>query len=394
MKKPQVLVVCVVLGFAMLACQFGGALPGGPTPSVSVAPPNQPPIAVNAPVNPLAAQDLFVALYQRVNPGVVIIKVSGPQGQDLGSGFVYDAAGHVVTNYHVVQDATNDKVEVDFMSGYKAYGTVVGTDLDSDLAVVKVDAPASELHPLTLGNSDDLSVGQTVLAIGNPFEYFGSMSAGIISALHRTLDSQHVTSDTGQAFTAGDLIQTDTAINPGNSGGPLFNMNGEVIGVNRAIETTNFSGTGQPLNSGVGFAVSSNIIRRVTPVIIQDGKYDYPYLGISSLSLGNPSRGGLSLDEIEALGIKQFTGTYVTDLAVGGPAEKAGLKAGTQATSIQGLNAGGDLITAIDGHPVLQYDDLIAYLITNKSAGDTIVLTVVRGSQTLDITVTLGKRPT
>jgi 2-alkenal reductase len=147
------------------------------------------------------------------------------------------------------------------------------------------------------------------------------------------------------------------------------------------------------LNSGVGFAVSSNIIRRVAPIIIRDGKYDYPYLGISSISLGNPSRGGLSLDEIQALGLKQFTGTYVTEIAKGGPAEQAGLKAGTQPTSFQGLNAGGDLITAIDGHPVVQYDDLIAYLITNKSPGQSVVLTVVRGDQTLQVTITLAKRP-
>ena len=393
MKKGRVLLVSSVLGMAMLACQLGGALPNVAAPLAPAQPANQPPISVNAPVNPLAAQDSFVALYQQVSPGVVIIKVTGPQGADLGAGFVYDADGHVITNYHVVQAATTDKVEVDFMSGFKAYGTVVGTDLDSDLAVLKVDAPASEFHPLTLGNSDSLMVGQTVVAIGNPFEYFGSMSVGIISALHRTLDSLHLTTDTSQPFTAGDLIQTDTAINPGNSGGPLFDMSGEVIGMTRAIETTNFSSAGQPLNSGVGFALSSNIMRRVIPVIIKDGKYDYPYLGISSISLGNPSSGGLSLDEIEALGIKQFTGTYVTDLTKGGPAEQAGLKAGTQATSFQGLNAGGDLITAIDGHPVIQYDDLIAYLITNKSPGDTTVLTVVRGTETLDITVTLGKRP-
>jgi 2-alkenal reductase len=378
---------------SMLACQFGSAVPTATVPQSSAPISNQPPLVVNAPVNPAAAQDAFVALYQRVNPGVVIIKVTGPQGAALGSGFVYDADGHVVTNYHVVQEAANNKVEVDFMSGYKAYGTVIGTDLDSDLAIVKTAAPASELHPLTLGNSDALSVGQTVVAIGNPFEYFGSMSVGIISALHRTLDSEHLTSAGGQPFTAGDLIQTDTAINPGNSGGPLFNMNGEVIGVNRAIETTNFSSNGQPLNSGVGFAVSSNIIRRVAPIIIRDGKYDYPYLGISSISLGNPSRGGLSLDEIQALGLKQFTGTYVTEIAKGGPAEQAGLKAGTQPTSFQGLNAGGDLITAIDGHPVVQYDDLIAYLITNKSPGQSVVLTVVRGDQTLQVTITLAKRP-
>jgi 2-alkenal reductase len=219
------------------------------------------------------------------------------------------------------------------------------------------------------------------------------MSVGIVSALHRTLDSQHLTVDTGQPFTAGDLIQTDAAINPGNSGGPLFNMNGEVIGVNRAIETTNFSSSGQPLNSGVGFAVSSSIIRRVVPVIIKDGKYDYPYLGISSYSLGNPSRGGMSLDEIEELGLDQFTGTYITGLAEDGPAQKAGLRAGSEPTSFPGLNAGGDLVIAIDGHPVLQYDDLIAYLITQKAPGEEVVLTVVRDGETLDIAVTLAKRP-
>jgi 2-alkenal reductase len=393
MHTNRTLVVILMLALSALGCRLGGAAPGTGLPQPLVPLGGQPPISVNAPVNPLAAQDSFVALYQRLSPGVVIIKVTGPDGEALGAGFVYDSAGHVVTNYHVVQNAVNDKVEVDFLSGFKAYGTVIGTDLDSDLAVVKADAPASELRPLALGDSDALSVGQTVIAIGNPFQYFGSMSVGIVSALHRTLDSQHLTVDTGQPFTAGDLIQTDAAINPGNSGGPLFNMNGEIIGVNRAIETTNFSSSGQPLNSGVGFAVSSNIMRRVLPVIIKDGKYHYPYLGISSYSLGNPSRGGMSLDEIEALGLKRFTGTYITGLADGGPAAKAGLRTGTQATSFPGLNAGGDLIVAIDGHPVLQYDDLIAYLITQKAPGDELVLTVVRGDETLDITVTLAPRP-
>jgi S1-C subfamily serine protease len=282
---------------------------------------------------------------------------------------------------------------VDFMDGYKAYGTVVGTDLDSDLAVLKVDAPASEFHPLTLGDSDQTQIGQTVIAIGNPFEYLGSMSVGVISGLHRTLESEHATPGGGQPFTAGDLLQTDTPINPGNSGGPLFNLNGQVIGVNRAIETNNFSSNGNAVNSGVGFSVSSNIIKRVVPVIIQSGKYDYPYLGISSASLGNPSQGGLTLDEINALGLKQYTGTYIMELVAGGPAEKAGLKAGTQQTSVQGLLSGGDLIVAIDGRPVIQYDDLISYLVTHKSPGDTIVLTVIRGGQKQDIPLTLGKRP-
>lgn len=394
MKSKRILAVSAAVAFALFACQFSSGAPTLTLPQSSLPGASQPPISVQAPVNPLAAQDSFVALYQKVNPGVVVIKVIGAQGAALGSGFVYDTDGHVVTNYHVVQGATNGKVEVDFTTGYKAYGTVVGTDLDSDLALVKVSAPASELHPLTIGDSDKLSVGQTVIAIGNPFQYFGSMSVGVISALHRTLDSEHATPDGGQVFTAGDLLQTDTAINPGNSGGPLFNLSGEVIGVNRAIETTNVSASGQPLNSGVGFAVSSNIIKRVAPVIIKAGKYDYPYLGISFRSLGNPSSAGMSLDEIQALGLKQFTGAYVDSVVAGGPADKAGIKGGTQATSFQNLNAGGDLVVAIDGHPVVQYDDLIAYLITQKSAGDTAVLTVIRGDKKMDISVTLGKRPT
>ncbi len=393
-RRLPVLAAVGVLTLAMLACQLASPVQPATSPEAGVPMINtQPPISVQAPLNPAAAQDAFVALYQQVIPGVVVIKVTTQQGNALGSGFVYDTGGHVVTNYHVVQGAANNKVEVDFMDGYKAYGTVVGTDLDSDLAVLKVDAPASEFHPLTLGDSDKIAIGQTVIAIGNPFEYLGSMTVGVISGLHRTLESEHATPGGGQPFTAGDLLQTDTPINPGNSGGPLFNLNGEVIGVNRAIETNNFSSNGNAVNSGVGFSVSSNIIRRVVPIIIQAGKYDYPYLGISSISLGNPSQGGLTLDEINALGLKQFTGTYITSVVAGGPADQAGLKAGTQQTSIQGLLAGGDLIVAIDGRPVIQYDDLISYLVTHKSPGDKIVLTIIRNGQKQDITLTLGKRP-
>jgi S1-C subfamily serine protease len=398
MKTKRILVVLAVLVLAAMACQLGGAAPALPTLPPPVQVTSQPPISVQSPTNPIADQDAFITLYQKVSPGVVAIKVNTSQGAALGSGIVYDMDGHVVTNYHVVQGATGNKVEVDFMDGYKAYATVVGTDLDSDLAVVKTDAPSAELHPLTLGDSGALKVGQTVIAIGSPFEYLGSMSVGIISGLGRTLDSEHAAPGGTQTFTAGDLIQTDAAINPGNSGGPLFNLNGEVIGMNRAIQTTNYTASGEPVSAGVGFSVSSNIIKRVTPIIIRDGKYDYPYLGISSISLGNASpnavgSGSLSLDEINALGLPQSTGTYITDVTQGGPADKAGIKAGATPSSIPNLNAGGDLVVAIDGHPVIQYDDLIAYLIDNKSPGDTIILTVIRGGQKQDITVTLGARP-
>jgi 2-alkenal reductase len=248
-----------------------------------------------------------------------------------------------------------------------------------------VNAPASELHPLSLGDSSSLRIGQTVVAIGNPFGLSGTMTTGIVSALGRTLESER-DAPGGGFFTAGDLIQTDAAINPGNSGGPLFNLNGEVIGINRAIRTENFTATLDPVNSGIGFAIAINIVKRVTPVLIAEGKYDYPYLGISSID-------ELSLPQIEALGLQSFTGAYVTSVTADGPADKAGIRAGDESPSTAGLNTGGDLIIAIDARPVKNFDDLLQYLINNKSPGDTVVMTVLRGEEQIDITVTLGKRP-
>jgi 2-alkenal reductase len=381
----RVFLVVSVLVFASLACQMTGF----PSPSQpTIAPPPQivitapAPLAI-APIDLAQQQDTLVALYQRVNPGIVAIQVATPQGGALGSGFVYDSQGHVITNFHVVDGASD--VEVDFTSGYKAHGAVVGIDKDSDIAVIKVDAPASELRPVTLGDSSTLQVGQSVVAIGNPFGLNGTMTTGIISALGRTMESLHSTQG-GGFFSAADIIQTDAAINPGNSGGPLFNLNGEVIGINRAIETTNQTSTGEPVNSGIGFAISINIVKKVVPVLIAEGKYDYPYLGINFSS-------ELSLDAIEALGLQTFTGAYVLNVTPGGPADKAGILGATQPTRIQGLNAGGDLITAVDGKPVRTFDELISYIITNKSPGDAVALTVLRNGQTQDITVTLGARP-
>jgi len=370
-----------VLVLAALACSIGASPAASVTPVAVAVIPAQSSLPVAA--GTTQDQELLVALFQNVNPGVVAIKTVGEQAGSLGSGFVYDAQGHIVTNYHVVEGSK--QVEVDFTSGFKAYGTIIGTDLDSDLAVVKVDAPAEELHPLTLGNSDALQVGQTVVAIGNPFGLDSTMTTGIVSALGRTLDSMHTTTG-GGVFTAGDIIQTDAAINPGNSGGPLFNLNGEVVGINRAIRTVNSTSSGEPLNSGIGFAVSSNIVQRVVPVLIEKGQYDYPYLGISSLP-------ELSLPVIEALGLKSFNGAYVTSVVKGGPADKAGVKAGDQPTSIQNVLAGGDLITAIDGQPIRTFDDLLRYLINHKSPGDTVTLTVLRGDQSVDIVLKLAKRP-
>jgi 2-alkenal reductase len=315
-----------------------------------------------------------------VIPGVVAIQA----GISQGSGFVYNADGHIITNQHVVDGQST--VEIAFSSGFKAYGTVIGTDGDADIAIIKVDAPAEEIHPLAIGNSDSLHVGETVVAIGNPFGLDGTMTLGIVSGLGRTQQT-HESPDGGGFFSNADIIQTDAAINPGNSGGPLFNLNGEVVGINQSIRTDNFNqATGNAVNSGVGFSISINLVNRIVPILIRDGKYSYPYLGISSSS-------NLTLDAIEALELSSYTGAYVIDVTSGGPADLAGVKAGDTPSRIQGLNSGGDLIIAFDGKPVNTFDQLLSYLITTKSPGDTVVLTILRNSEQVDLTVTLGERP-
>jgi S1-C subfamily serine protease len=290
----------------------------------------------------------------------------------------------VITNQHVVESAS--EVEVGFSSGFKAHGTVIGSDADADIAVIQVDAPADQIHPLAIGDSSTLNVGEQVVAIGNPFELSGTMTLGIVSGLGRTQPAQASPEGTG-FFSTADIIQTDAAINPGNSGGPLFNMQGEVVGINQSIRTDSFNeATGNAVNSGVGFSISINLVKRIVPYLIRDGRYEYPYLGISSSS-------DLSLEAIEALGLNTYTGAYVTEVVPGGPADQAGIRGGDIPTSIPRLNAGGDVITAIDGQPVDTFDELLSYLTTNKSPGDTVVLTVLRDGQPMDIMVTLGERP-
>ncbi len=366
-----------ILTFIVAACQLPGitALPQ-PTADTPVQP-----VPTFAPVsaNPVPLDGSLAALYQQVIPGVVAVRTDSGEG----SGFIFDSEGHIVTNQHVVDGAST--VEVAFSSGYKAPGTVIGFDVDADIAVVKVNAPAEEIHPLPIGDSSTLLVGQPVVAIGNPFGLSGTMTLGIISGLGRTQPA-HAAPD-GGFFSNADIIQTDAAINPGNSGGPLFNLNGEVVGVNQSIRTNNINElTGNAVNSGVGFSISINLVKRIVPFLIRDGKYDYPYLGISSDS-------DLSLVEFEALGLSRYTGAYVASVVPGGPAEQAGIRAGDSPTSINGLNAGGDLIIAFDGKEVKTFDDLLSYLITSKSPGDTVVLTVLRDDQLLDVTLTLGTRP-
>jgi S1-C subfamily serine protease len=374
----RVLFVLLFLMVSMLACQMTGfSSQPQPTPVLH--------IQSTAPVLPTAADPAEMgttleALYEQVLPGVVAIQTDS----GLGSGFVFDEEGHVVTNQHVVEGSTD--VEVDFASGFKAHGTVIGTDTDADVAVIQVQAPADQIHPLALGDSSTLNVGEQVVAIGNPFGLSGTMTLGIVSGLGRTQRS-HAAAEGNGFFSTADIIQTDAAINPGNSGGPLFNLNGEVVGINQSIRTETFNNaTGNAVNSGVGFSISINLVKRVVPFLISNGKYEYPYLGISSTS-------ELTLAQIEALGLNTFTGAYVLSVAPGGPADQAGIQPGNKDTSDPNLKAGGDVITAIDGHPVATFDQLLSYLVTNKSPGDTAVLTVLRDGQSMDITITLGNRP-
>jgi 2-alkenal reductase len=331
----------------------------------------------------LEKEQLIIDLYERVIPGVVSIQTLTAEGGELGSGFVYDDEGHIVTNYHVVENATD--LEVDFASGYKTRGKVIATDLDSDLAIIKVDVPAQELVPLVLADSDALQIGQTVIAIGNPFGLTGSITMGIVSAKGRTLSSFRE-SVSGGFFSAGDLIQTDAAINPGNSGGPLLNLNGEIVGVNRAIRTESTNETGDPTNSGIGFAISSNIIRRVVPFLISQGFYDYPYVGVTS-------QDDFTLIEREALNIEETTGAYIISVVENSPADKAGLQGGSEPSALISLFAGGDLIIEVDGRPVRVFGDLLGYLMVNKSPGDQITIKYIRDGQVKETVLTLEKRP-
>lgn len=400
MSRKSVLFVIASLFLASMACQalniegeslvptlrpLGTAVQVRPTsaPEEPAAPEPTAPIVVPPAVDRVSQQATLVDIYNQISPGVVSIQVISTEGGGQGSGFVVDQDGHIITNYHVVEGATD--LEVHFPSGFKAHAEIIGEDLDSDIAVVMVDAPPEELHPLPFGNSDSVEVGQTVIAIGNPFGLSGTMTVGIISARGRTLDSLRE-SPGGQFFSAGDILQTDAAINPGNSGGPLLNLNGEVIGVNRAIRTETFQLDGTPTNAGIGFAIPVNIVSQVLPVLIETGEYSYPYLGISSLP-------DLSLRVQEALDLPQATGAYVTLVTPGSPADRAGVRGGDTPTEIPGLNAGGDLIVAIDGMDILEFGELLSYLLNNKRPGDTVVLTVLRDGETVDLELTLGERP-
>jgi S1-C subfamily serine protease len=370
--SKALIAACLMLLLSGTACQVNlpitSALPYQQVVPPTLAVKNPAPI----PLSPetVSLETNLISLYERVNPGVVSIWVITEQGGGQGSGFVLDKEGYIITNFHVVEGVPT--VEVDFPSGLKTYGQVIGKDPDSDLGLVKVNISPDILQPLPLGDSDLVKIGQTVIAIGNPFGYSGTMTTGIISGKGRTLDSLR-SAPGGDYFTASDIIQTDAAINPGNSGGPLLNLQGEVIGVNRAISTTNISMQGEPLNSGVSFAVAINTVKHVIPSLIAEGKYDYPYLGVEGLS-------EITLAAQEELKLPQASGVYITNVTSGGPAKRAGLEKG-------------DLIIGVDNHPINDFGDLLSYLFNYKKPYDSVVLTFLRSGKQTEATVKLDKRP-
>ena len=419
MKNRKMVLIAsflVILALAVLpACSTlpllsSGSLTGT-SPSVSSTPV---PLATSSPTQPAMPQSaistsgqavlsayegVLSEIFNRVNPSVVYIRVvskvtssplpgfpfgfpqdNTPQYQEgVGSGFVWDKEGHIVTNNHVVDGA--DKIEVTFSDGTIVNATLVGADPDSDLAVLKVDVPADQLQPVQMGDSTQVKVGQLAIAIGNPFGLQNTMTVGIISALGRTLPAS-TASASGGTYSIPNIIQTDAPINPGNSGGVLVNDRGEVIGVTSAIESP------VRANAGIGFVIPSQVVSKVVPVLIKDGKYEHSWLGISGVSLTPMLAKASNLDENQR-------GVLIGEVTPGSPAEKAGLKGSDQTVEVDGqqLPKGGDVITAIDGQPVRKIEDLISYLATDTVVGQKVTLTVLRDGKEQTLEVVLAARP-
>ncbi len=340
--------------------------------------PTAQPVELEADV-PLAGdlEGIFIDLYDRFNPAVVHIFVFDQfdNFEGSGSGFVYDNDGHIVTNNHVV--AGSEGLEVVFADGQRRAGELIGTDIDSDLAVIRVDDLPSGIEAIPVGDSNSVDVGQFVIAIGNPFGEASSMSVGIVSGLGRTLSSQRI-AEGGGRYSLPRVIQTDAAINPGNSGGPLLNLLGEVVGVNSAIRTS----TGQ--NSGVGFSIPSNAVSRIVPALIADGAYGYPFIGIRMTTL--------DLQSQERFNMENLSGAYVTDVSGSTPADRAGL-IGSGVSEVGQTLPGGDLIIEINGTRITNPDDLISYLVFETTVGETVDLTVLRDGEEIIVPLTLAERP-
>jgi 2-alkenal reductase len=361
-----------------LGCGMSDLLSDAPTtpaPAANVSAPTTAPIAARPPV-PIAGLDaeetVLVNVYERVSPSVVFITVFGSDAGS-GSGFVLDKEGHIVTNNHVVEGAT--RIRVKFSDDVDVEAKVTGRDPDTDLAVIEVKVPNELLKPVTLGDSNNLKVGQRALAIGNPFGFERALSVGFISALGRVVRLS------SSSYSLPDLIQTDAAINPGNSGGPLLDAKGQVIGITTLI----FSRSG--VNSGVGFAIPVDVVKRVVPELIKSGHYSHPYLGISGESVNS--------DMADQLSLPVQRGVLITEVRPNGPAARAGLVAGNRNRTFNGrpIPVGGDIITAIDGVEVRSFDDIISYLAKSAKVGQSVELTIMRDGKPQKVKVTLGERP-
>jgi S1-C subfamily serine protease len=390
--RKRLPLIIVPLTLAMLACTCASQ-DLFPVPAATKPPSTPRAMVLIATPTPLQAEAIaeidtedawLINTYKRANPAVVYIEIMVDERGTLlplgtGAGFVIDTEGHIVTNAHVVEQA--DVVQVTFSyEGIVVDAQILGQDPYSDLAVLKVDVPSEQLMPLQLGDSSALQVGQRVAAIGNPFGLEGTMTVGVISALGRTLPVQ-ILQASGR-FSNPEIIQTDAAINPGNSGGPLLDTSGRVIGVNTAIR----SETG--VNSGIGFSVPVNTLKRILPHLIEEGTYHYPYLGITSNT--NVSVAQLA----DPLGLSVSHGVLVAEVVPGTAAAQAGLRGGDHEFEMMGIPVlvGGDIIVAIDGYEVDDYADFIAYLVRETEVNQTIVLTIVRDGEELELPVTLGER--
>ena len=318
----------------------------------------------------------LIEIFEKTEESVVQVNVRANDGTSkpgsMGSGFVYSDKGYIITNNHVVDDA--GKVTVTFLDGESYTAKIIGTDPDLDLAVLKVEVGATYLQPIPIGDSSQLKVGEQITAIGNPFGLSGSMTSGIISQIGRLLPQ-----DSG--YSIPDVIQTDAAINPGNSGGPLLNMNGEVVGINTAIQ----SATGE--FTGVGFAVPSNTVKKVIPILIEEGVFHHPWMGISGSDV-DP-------DLAKVRELNSSKGFLIATVVEGSPAEDAGLQGITVTKEIDGREYAldGDIIVKIDDKVVRKISDILIHLQREKSIGDEMVMTVNRDGTLIEVILVLGERP-
>ncbi len=335
------------------------------------------PAPAQAPAEPSYIDLSLVRIFEISEPGVVQIEVRRPPqlaspGGGVGSGFVYDTLGHVITNAHVVRAA--ERISVTFLDGRSYEAQLVGADADTDLAVLRVEASRSVLHPLTVASSSGLKIGEPVAAIGNPFGLSGSMTSGIVSQMGRLLPQS-------SGFSIPDVIQTDAAINPGNSGGPLLNMQGHVVGINTAIQST----TGE--FTGIGFAVPSDTLRKIAPVLISEGAYEHPWIGVRGADIGP--------EYASVLGLADARGFVILDVVPGSPAFKAGLEGASETVTREGreFRVGGDIILSVDGMDVRKIDDILIRLQRDKEVGDTMTLGVLRDGRSVSMDVLLEGRP-